>query len=367
MFRGLPGWKKYMKAESSAIHLRHSDLQHTANKQPDIPSRQAEHIQKGGSYKMHKHRQTAQAVLTLCAMAFLFYAAKKADWPGSINIHEEHLNIKGITHDYEFMLIADTHISLCDDRDPELIEKAAARKAAFEQESGKKAVRTFHSLITESMESGTDLTIFAGDITDSAMYASIDFVQNEIDRLDKPYLYVTGNHDFEYGSEYFSKKAYRKYFPRLQHLTKTDRQYTVYETDDFVAAGINDKNNQFDKEAVEALLPYLRGTKPVFLVMHVPLQPQYEDSALERQADDVWGLSENGNCRVLLGESACRPNKTTQKLLDAVFAKDSPVVAVFAGHIHFYNRSMLNDVSEQFVTGAGYYGDAVRIHISAEK
>ena len=206
-------------------------------------------------------------------------------------------------------LIADTHISLCDDRDPELIEKAAARKAAFEQESGKKAVRTFHSLITESIESGTDLTIFAGDITDSAMYASIDFV----------------------------------------------------------AAGINDKNNQFDKEAVEALLPYLRGTKPVFLVMHVPLQPQYENSALERQADDVWGLSENGNCRVLLGESACRPNKTTQKLLDAVFAKDSPVVAVFAGHLHFYNRSMLNDVSEQFVTGAGYYGDAVRIHISAEK
>ncbi|KAI4448018.1 hypothetical protein C823_002537 [Eubacterium plexicaudatum ASF492] len=80
------------------------------------------------------------------------------------------------------------------------------RREAFERESGKSAVRTFHNLITESVQSNADLTIFAGDITDSAMYASIDFVQNETDRLNNPYLYVTGNHDFEYGSEYFSKK-----------------------------------------------------------------------------------------------------------------------------------------------------------------
>ena len=138
------------------------------------------------------------------------------------------------------------------------------------------------------------------------------------------------------------------------------------EYDDLIVAGINDKNNQFDKKAVQALLPYLKGTKPVILVMHVPLQPQYEHSALEQQADAVWGLSNAGRCRVLLGETACKPNKTTQKLLDAVFAADSPVAVVFAGHIHFYNRSMVNEQSVQLVTGAGYYGDAVRIFVQAE-
>ena len=69
---------------------------------------------------------------------------------------------------------------------------------------------------------------------------------------------------------------------------------------------------------------------------------------------------------MLLGETACKPNKTTQKLLDAVFAADSPVAVVFAGHIHFYNRSMVNEQSVQLVTGAGYYGDAVRIFVQAE-
>ncbi len=109
--------------------------------------------------------------------------------------------------------------------------------------------------MTESVEGKDDLTIFAGDITDSAMYASVDFVQKEIERLEHPYLYVTGNHDFEYGEEYFSKKAYREYFPRLFPLTKTTEQYTLMEYDDLIVAGINDKNNQFDKKAVQALLP----------------------------------------------------------------------------------------------------------------
>lgn len=312
---------------------------------------------------IRSYKKAVQATSVVCASFVLIFAAKKADWPGSIQIQEETVTIAGIAQEYDFFLIADTHISLCDDRDAALLEKAQTRREAFERESKKTAVRTFHNLMTESNRNASDLTIFAGDITDSAMYASIDFVQKETQRLRMPYLYVTGNHDFEYGKEYFSKKAYKKYFPRLKNLTKTSRQYAIYEFDDLIVAGINDKNNQFDQKAVQALLPYINGTKPVILVTHVPFQPQYKDSALERQADDIWGRSENGRCRVLLGETACRPNQTTQKLLDAVFAKDSAVAAVFAGHIHFCNRSMLNDTSVQLVSGAGYYGDAVRIHV----
>lgn len=312
-------------------------------------------------------KQQIQSALTALVLVCLVFAAKAADRPGSIQIQEESLAIAGIQNNYDFLLIADTHISLCDERDPALLEKAKSRREAFEKESGKIAVRTFHSLITDAVKNDTDLTIFAGDITDSAMYASIEFVQQELDRLDGPYLYVTGNHDFEYGEEYFSKRAYREYFPRLKSLTHTKEQFVIYEYEDLIVAGINDKNNQFEKNAVNALLPYLKGKKPVILVMHVPLQPQEEHSALEQQADDIWGLSKNGRCRVLLGETACKPNRTSQKLLDAVFAKDSPVAAVFAGHIHFYNRSMLNASSEQLVTGAGYYGDAVRIRVRAKE
>lgn len=311
-------------------------------------------------------KRIVQALLLACSLSCLAAAAHAAGRTGRIQVQEEKLSVSGIQHEYEFFLIADTHISLCDERDQELMEKAGSRREAFERESGKSAVQTFQNLITESVKGDADLTIFAGDITDSAMYASIDFVQEQVNRLDMPHLYVTGNHDFEYGSEYFSKKAYREYFPRLQALTGTSEQYVIHEYEDLVVAGINDKNNQFSKRAVKALLPYMKGEKPVVLVMHVPLQPQYEDSGLEQRSNEVWGLSDKGRCRVLLGETACRPDKTTQELLDAVFAEDSPVAAVFAGHIHFYNRNMLNDRTDQIVTGAGYYGDAVRIHLTPD-
>ncbi len=307
-------------------------------------------------------KRVVQAMAVFCAGLCLWYLCGRAGDAGNVRIKEERLAVAGIGHAYTFFLIADTHISLCDARDEGLMEKALARRQAFEAESGKVASRTFANLMDAANEGNADLTIFAGDITDSAMYASIEFVEKQVGRLEMPYLYITGNHDFEYGDEYFSKKAYRDYFPRLQNLTGTAQQYVVKEYEDLVVAGINDKNNQFSKGAVRALLPYLEpGSKPVILVMHVPLQPQDPDSPLQQQADQVWGLSEKGRCRVLLGEDACKPNKTTQKLLDAVFAKDSPVAAVFAGHIHFYNRSMLNAASGQIVTGAGYYGDAVRV------
>lgn len=312
---------------------------------------------------MGHQKRLLQAFVVLCGIFCLVAAGKRADRSGSIQVEDVQLSLAGIAHEYELFLMADTHISLCDERDLKLLEKADSRRQAFEQESGKIATRTFHNLITEAIKGHTDLAVFAGDITDSAMYASIDFVQKEVDRLDMPYLYVTGNHDFEYGDEYFSKKAYRNYFPRLQGLTGTTEQYVIWENEDLVVVGINDKNNQFSKSAVEALLPLMQGDKPVIVVLHVPLQPQYENSELEKQADTIWGLSAKGRCRVLIGETACKPNKTTQKLLDAIFDENSPVAAVLAGHIHFYNQSMLDGKAVQMVTGAGYYGDAVRVHI----
>ncbi len=317
----------------------------------------------------HRTRLLQTLIVLIILLSLCFFAWSDSRGSG-VRLTRTKLAIPGLKQDYDIFLIADTHISLCDTRDAALMEKANARRQAFFQESGKSATKTFQSLITKAEEERADLTVFAGDVIDSAMYASIDFVQGQLKRLSMPYLFVLGNHDFEYGSEYFSKKAYQEYFPRLSALTGTGRQYVVKEYEDLVIAGINDQNNQLPKEAVKALLPYLYGKKPVVLVLHVPLQPQYADSNLERQANDVWGLSKKGNCRVLIGEDACKPNKHTKKLLDAVFAKDSPVAAVFAGHIHFYNQSMLDEKDAekgaQVVSGAGYYGDAVKIHLTAK-
>ena len=310
-------------------------------------------------------KRIMQTICILLGMAALMLMANQADAKTyGINVREETLKIQGLKKEYRLFLIGDSHISLCDERDKSVMEKAARRKRDFWNESHKPAAGVFQKMIQESNQRKADLAIFAGDIMDSAMYASIDFVQGQFQKLKCPYLYILGNHDFEYGKEYFSKEAYRKYFPRLESLTGTKEQYCIQEFEDFLVVGLNDKNNQFDKKAVKAVLPVLRGDKPVILVIHVPLQPLNQDSALEQQANDVWGLSQKGRCRVLIGETACVPNKATQKLLDAVFAKDSRVAAVLAGHIHFYNQSLLKEGLTQYVTDAAYHGGAVMLHLT---
>ena len=283
-----------------------------------------------------------------------------------IIVREESLAIKGLKQEYNIFLIGDTHISLCDDRDKALLEKAGSRKQAFWNESHKSATGVFENLIRESNQRKSDLVVFAGDIIDSAMEASIDFVGEQFGKLSSPYVYILGNHDFEYGKEYFSKKAYRKYFPRLERLTGTKEQYSIKEFDDFILIGLNDCNNQFSKSAVKAVLPTLKGEKPVILVLHVPLQPLKKVSDLEKQANEVWGKSKKGTCRVLIGENACVPNKNTRRLLNAVFSKDSSVAAVLAGHVHFYNKSLIKENLTQYITGAGYYGEAVMLHLTPQ-
>ena len=318
-------------------------------------------IQQRLLYRDHK---ICKISLLLFCLAGMIGIALRADWQSSsVQVQETTLVIDGLKRPYEIFVLADKHISLCDSTDATFLEKANARRQAFWQESGKNAAKTFSNLVTYANESESDLTVLAGDIIDSAMSASIDFTQKQLKRLDMPYLYILGNHDFEYGKEYFTKTAYREYFPRLTPLTGTNQQYVVKEYDDLVVIGINDQNNQIPKSAAKAVLPFLKGKKPVVFVLHVPLKPQFDNSQLERTSIDIWGASAKGKCRVLMGKGACEPNKTTRRFLKAVFAPDSPVAAVIAGHIHFYNQSQLDGKKQQVVCAAGYYGSAVKINM----
>ena len=99
--------------------------------------------------------------------------------------------------------------------------------------------------------------------------------------------------------------------------------------------------------------------------MHVPIEPLVENSLVE-DSIQVWGPSDSGNSRVLIGEHACAPKETTQEFLDLVLAEDSPVFLVLAGHIHFYHKYDLNGSLTQIVTGAGYQKDLVRLTLKPE-
>lgn len=67
-----------------------------------------------------------------------------------------------------------------------------------------------------------------------------------------------------------------------------------------------------------------------------------------------------------MGVNGCYPNEVTGEFIDLVLAKESPVVLVLAGHIHFYHRDMLNERVPQIVTGAAFEGEGLYITLKTE-
>ncbi len=289
----------------------------------------------------------------------------KTDKAAEITVHEEYVAVPGLQEEVTLVFLADTHVSLCDERDPELLEKAAARYEGFRNAEGEGADVSFQTLMEYAAKEEPELLILGGDIVDSAMWASIDFVKEALEETDVPWIYEMGNHDFEYGTEYFSDRAYTEYLSRFSQISNTHEGCQITEYDDFVIFAVDDKNSQVGKEAVRRMKELAKQDKPVILVTHVPIQPLGDDALLE-ETKQVWNPSEDGHSRVLMGPDACVPNETTQEFLDLVLDEESPVVLVLAGHIHFYHKDQLTEDILQVVTGAGFETELVKVTLQPE-
>lgn len=297
---------------------------------------------------------------------------------GELNIAYEEFTVPGLEREYRLFFMADSHISLCDARDSEVMEKAAQRRAAFVDENGTDASETFEKLVKASNTLNSDLFIMGGDVLDSAMLASIDYVQEGLTILNSPYLYSMGNHDFEYGLEYFTERAYTDYLPRLDEMRYgadrymdgyyryTGSDYQVMEYEDLIILAADDRNNQIGADAA-GQLEYLAGLgKPVIVVSHVPFIPLTGSDDLLMDSIEMWKAGSDGRTRVLIGKEGCLPNEDTQKFMDIMLAENSPVELVLSGHIHFAHKDSLNGAVTQIVTGAAYQRHAVCITLKPE-
>ncbi len=276
-----------------------------------------------------------------------------------VNIIEETIDVPEIENERTIYLVADSHISMCDDRDADLMETAAVRAASFATD-GIEAQDRFDEIIKKINDTDSEMIIFGGDIIDSAMYASIEHLSNQLDILKSPYLLLMGNHDFQYGEEYFSPKAYEEYLPRLKNM-RSETPYQVKEYDDIIYFTADDNNNQIDQEILDAFKEETKKGKPIVLSLHVPIEPLTGDTSLVDDCKAVWGPSADDKSKVTMGINGCYPSPVTMEFIKEVTAEDSPVVLVLAGHIHFYHKDMLNDKIVQIVTGAAFEGNAVKI------
>ncbi|MCR4896278.1 MAG: metallophosphoesterase [Lachnospiraceae bacterium] len=279
----------------------------------------------------------------------------------NLTLQEVVIDVPEITKEREVIFLADTHISLCDKRDGDLMEKAAARYEEMTDPAGRGADDTFRAWMEYVSAENPDLLILGGDIIDSAMYASIDFLGEQLHTLSCPYLYLMGNHDFEYGSEYYSAKAFSEYLPRLSGLSDAREGYQILDCGDFLVFAADDYGNRYSQQAYEAFESIRDAGKPVLAVTHVPIEPLTEDTSLLEASIAAWGASPDGRSKVLLGRDGIPMDDPTVNLINSLLGEGSPVVHILAGHAHFPHSDLLEPPIDQTITGAGFEGQGVRL------
>ncbi len=280
------------------------------------------------------------------------------------HIAEETVFIEGVEREYTLLFLTDTHMVVQDDKAPDQEkENAAARFQEFVNQEGVPSAEQFPEWIRYANEIGADAVLLGGDIIDTPSEANLKWLEEQLSQLEMPYLYVNGNHDWTYPWEYMTEAGRETYLPLLELFMNGNTVIQTLRLDGVTIVGIDDSTNQVDVGVLPVYEKILQEGNPVIVMAHVPFMTQ---SVLGR-AVEVWGSP------TVIGAGnfgGIYPNEDSERFVNLTTAGNSPVELVLAGHVHFYDKDVMEGDKNvlQLVGGAGFQGNAILLHVTgAEK
>lgn len=277
-----------------------------------------------------------------------------------MRVTEETVIIEGLTRKYTLLFLTDVHLVVKDGTLSEQeLQYADQRYSMFRDGDGTVSVDQFPKWITYANQMDLDGVLLGGDIIDAPTEASVDWLQEQLAGLKMPYLYVPGNHDWTFPWEYMTETGRQTYLPMLEGFTQGTTEINTLDFGEFVVVGVNDSTNQVSAAALPEYERLYEEGRPMLVLAHVPFLTQ---SALARSVE-VW------NSVLVLGgdgDGYLQPNEYSADFLKMLTAADSPVELVLAGHVHFYDKDVIEGEKNvlQLIGGAGYEGNAILLHIT---
>lgn len=272
---------------------------------------------------------------------------------------EETIVLPGIKGEYRFLFVTDSHVVVMDGSESPKENSYGQDRFNMFLTDGKSAAGRFSGWMDYASRQELDGVLLGGDILDFPSQANLSFLKGRLDGLKCPYLYAPGNHDWTYPWEYMTEKGRREYLPLLAPYMRGNTDLNVLDCGEFLIAAADNSSGQFTETAARGLADVCGRGKPVILLIHVPVLTQ----SVLTKAREVW----KGG--VVLGGGnygGIYPDDASRKVLDLISAKDSPIRAVLAGHVHFADRDMVEgaDGVVQLTGDAGFKGAATVIRVT---
>lgn len=271
-----------------------------------------------------------------------------------INPSEATVVIPGLTKEYTFLHITDTHVSAYSDADKNSwtttrLNYNIARRASFVA-NGLYAEERFPMFFDYAEKIGADGMFLTGDLVDFPSEKNVAMLYNNATRISGNAIFCLGNHDWNYSDDYMTSNAYATYKPLFSELCGGDPDIAVVEYDEFIVVAIDNSADMVTQETVDKFFALYEKNKPIILLLHVPLH-------VDTLAPDVMNAWGGRNITMGIGAMGEGWQSVRDLYTSVCLDENTPVVAVFAGHVHFNHVDTFPNGVTQYVTNAGYFGD----------
>ena len=216
------------------------------------------------------------------------------------------------------------------------ITNAKLHNEPHSEEQQQSAYHHFLNLLAEA-EKG-DALIMTGDICDYISGANIRTVNNCLNKLTVPFMYVCGNHEQV------------QLIPDGDVVSQIKNPVQILDLGDVVIFGVDNSRREVTAEQNEQLKKALLLGKPLIVAMHVPIMTEGNKDKLEK-----------GGAYVQFNRKDA--TKEVFEFVDLIKENSDKIITVLAGHLHYINNTQITPDVMQYVSSQGILGNINRYEI----
>ncbi|MBR2373883.1 MAG: metallophosphoesterase, partial [Lentisphaeria bacterium] len=242
-----------------------------------------------------------------------------------LKLLQEKIAVKGLKRSYSFIWISDLHVI---DNDVSEVAEGRSRQAMiyrrdirFNNPVTKKNPAFLWKALPELLNnSGADMVFFGGDICDMGSKANLKLLQQGFKELKVPFIFLREDHDIT--PWHLASKDMKEQYA-ISKAIDGHPGFPEKEFDDLIIAGLDYSVRRIQKKYLEQFKKICAKGKPVILLMHVPIYPGPQGSAL------LWM-----NKKRHVWDGAMKLYKPMDEYVNIIRTPNGPVKAVFSGHCH---------------------------------